>query len=38
LPEGIYHVVIDDGPAFDLYIIPIHTMSREHQDYQVVVN
>ncbi|HET6235801.1 MAG TPA: hypothetical protein VFE41_12700 [Acetobacteraceae bacterium] len=38
LPEGIYHAVIDDGPAFDLYIIPIHTMSREHQDYQVVVN
>jgi hypothetical protein len=38
LPEGLYRTVIDDGPAFDLYIIPVYTVSREHQDYQVVVN
>jgi hypothetical protein len=38
LPEGLYHSAIDGGPSFDLYIIPIHTVSREHQDYQVVVN
>ena len=38
LPEGLYHTLIDGGPGFDLYIIPIHTVSHEHQDYQVVVN
>lgn len=38
LPEGLYTVVIDDGPTFDLYIIPVHTPSHAHQDYQVVVN
>ena|ERR1700728_3303124 len=38
LPEGLYHLAIEDGPAFDLYVIPIHTVSREHQDYQIVVN
>jgi hypothetical protein len=38
LPEGYYRFAIDDGPDFDLYIIPIHTPSRSHQDYQVAFN
>jgi hypothetical protein len=24
--------------SFDLYLIPIHTPSRDHQDYQIVFN
>jgi hypothetical protein len=38
LPQGYYRFAIDDGPSFDLYIMPIHTSSRDHQDYQVVFN
>lgn len=35
LPEGLYRFAVEDGPNFDLYIIPIHTPSRDYQDYQI---
>ena len=38
LPQGPYICAFDDGPSVELYIMPIHTPSREHQDYQVVFN
>lgn len=38
LPEGLYTCAFDDGPSVELYIMPIRTPSREHQDYQVVFN
>ena len=38
LAEGFYHFTIQDGPGFDLYIMPIHTPSRAHQDYQIAFN
>jgi hypothetical protein len=36
--EGLYQLAFDDGASFELYLIPIHTPSRDHQDYQVVFN
>lgn len=36
LPEGSYDVTVDGGPEFSLYIAPIHTSSRDRQEYQVV--
>ena len=38
LPEGLYEVAVEEGPAFVLYIIPIHTAPGDRQDYQVVFN
>ncbi len=38
LPEGLYEVAIESGPAIELYIIPIHTVAGDRQDYQVVFN
>jgi hypothetical protein len=38
LPEGLYDVSVEEGPTFALYIIPIHTVARDRQDYQVVFN
>lgn len=38
LPEGLYEVTVADGPDFTLYIIPIHTVARDRQDYQAVFN
>ncbi len=38
VPEGMHRLIFDDGASFDLYLIPIHTPSRDHQDYQVVFN
>jgi hypothetical protein len=37
-PEGLYTLAFEDGARFDLYVIPVHTPSREHQDYQIVFN
>jgi Domain of unknown function (DUF6916) len=37
-PEGMYALTFEDGARFGLYVIPIHTPSRDHQDYQVVFN
>ena len=38
LPEGQYDGFIEEGLEFTLYIIPVQTMSRDRQDYQVVFN
>jgi hypothetical protein len=38
LPEGLYDVAVESGPDFTLYIIPIHTVARDRQNYQVVFN
>ena len=37
-PEGMHRLTFEDGASFDLYVIPIHTPSRDHQDYQIVFN
>jgi hypothetical protein len=38
LAEGLYDVAVEAGPEFALYIIPIQTLARDRQDYQVVFN
>ena len=38
LPEGLYPIEIVDGPTVTLYVIPILTTARDHQDYLVVFN
>jgi hypothetical protein len=37
-PEGMHRIIVEGGASFDLYLIPIHTPSRDHQDYQIVFN
>jgi uncharacterized protein DUF6916 len=38
LPEGLHRMAIADGPILPLYVIPILTAGRNHQDYQIVFN
>jgi hypothetical protein len=38
LPEGMYSIDADGVPGFELYIIPIHSPARDHQDYQIIFN
>jgi len=38
LPEGLYRTQVQDGPATDLYLMPIHTIERDRQAYQAVFN
>lgn len=38
LPEGLYRLSIEGGLALPLYVIPILTAARDHQDYQIVFN
>jgi hypothetical protein len=38
LPPGFYHATEHDGAVFELYVTPIHTPVRDHQDYQAVFN
>ena len=38
VPEGLHRLTFDGGEGFDLYLIPIHTRSRDHQDYQIIFN
>lgn len=38
MPEGLYVAEVEDGPRFDLYIMPIHTRAPDRQDYQAVFN
>ena len=38
MSEGLHWLAFGDDASFELYLIPIHTASREHQDYQVVFN
>jgi hypothetical protein len=37
-PEGMHCITLEGGASFDLYLIPIHTPCRDHQDYQIVFN
>jgi hypothetical protein len=38
LREGLHRFAIVDGPVLLLYVIPILTAGRDHQDYQIVFN
>ena len=38
LPEGLYTLDVEDGPPFELYVIPIHTAVRDRQNYQAPFN
>lgn len=38
LPEGLYDCEIEDGPTYRIHVTPIHTLSRERQEYQAVFN
>jgi hypothetical protein len=38
VPEGFYRFTADGRQDFELYMMPIQTTSREHQDYQIVFN
>jgi hypothetical protein len=38
LPEALYTVAVEDGPLFELYIIPVFTPARDRQDYQAAFN
>ena len=38
VPEGMHRLVFDGGASFELYLIPVHTPSRDRQDYQIVFN
>ena len=37
-PQGFYTLEVDGGPAFQLHVIPIRTLTRDRQDYQAVFN
>lgn len=36
--EGFYTLQLDDGPWFNLYIMPVETPQRDRQEYQAVFN
>jgi hypothetical protein len=38
VPEGLYRFSPDGQREFELYLVPIQTVSRAHQDYQIVFN
>ena len=38
VPEGMHRIALEGGTQFELYLIPVHTPSRDHQDYQIVFN
>ena len=38
LREGLYTLEVEDGPSFDLYVIPVHTPILGRQDYQAAIN
>jgi len=38
LAEGLYTLDVDDGPHFELYVIPVHTPTLDRQDYQAAFN
>jgi len=38
LPEGLYVFDVEEGPSFELYVMPIHTFARDRQDYQAAFN
>jgi hypothetical protein len=38
LAEGLYALHVEDGPSFELYVMPIHTPEPSRQDYQSSFN
>jgi hypothetical protein len=38
LAEGMHTFALEDGTAFELYVIPVHTPVRGRQDYQSSFN
>ena len=38
LAQGLYAVTVEDGSSFELYVMPIYTPMREHQNYQASFN
>jgi hypothetical protein len=38
LAEGMHTIALEDGTAYALYLIPIHTPAPGRQDYQAVFN
>jgi hypothetical protein len=38
LAEGLHTIALEDGAAYTLYLIPIHTPATGRQDYQAVFN
>ena len=38
MPEGMYAVEVENGPRFELYVMPILTREPDRQDYQAVFN
>jgi hypothetical protein len=38
LREGLYVMEVEQGPQFELYVIPVHTPAPGGQDYQAAFN
>jgi hypothetical protein len=38
LAEGLHTIALEDGTAYALYLIPVHTPAPGRQDYQAVFN
>ena len=38
LAEGMHTITSEEGTAYDLYLIPVHTPAPGRQDYQAVFN
>jgi hypothetical protein len=38
LREGFYVLEVEEGPQFELYVMPIHTPAPGRQDYQAAFN
>jgi hypothetical protein len=38
LAEGMYEAQVEDGPAFALYVMPVHTPRPDRQEYQAAFN
>jgi hypothetical protein len=38
LPEGLYTLQVENGPEFELYVMPVHTPTPGQQDYQSLFN
>lgn len=38
IAEGLYRFSVEGERTFELYLVPVHTVSRDHQDYQIAFN
>lgn len=38
MSEAIYDCEFEDGPTYQIYVLPTHTPEREWQDYQAIFN